>query len=468
MAGMKGEPLWRPCGPALLGILKIGRPFDNAVPSYFLHGGPSVAEVRKTFEYRLYPTPTQEQTLLWWLRRARELYNAALVERRDAYRSQKVAVNRHAQITQLPALKADGCRPEYRAINSQVLQDVVERLDRAYAAFFRRVKKGDTPGYPRLKSTSRYRSFTLKTSGWKLGDPTDQKGRRCRLKIGGVGPIRLILSRPIEGTVKTVTIRNNGDQWFAAFSCVCEVAPDPEAANRPPVGIDVGLETFATLSDGTVIENPRWFRRTAAVLAHRQRRLARWGTRPKTVKAENGKRSSWGKNRRKASAAVRRTHRTIKNQRKDFHHKTSRTLVDTYGVIAVENLTIASMMRRPTPKLDDEKTQETGQPRYAPNGAAAKSGLNKSIGDAGWGQFTDMLAIKAEWAGSGVVRVNPAGTSQMCSGCERDVHKTLEDRWHLCPYCGLSLSRDHNAARNIQLRAGLVPYDSVHSGAVVA
>jgi putative transposase len=158
----------------------------------------------------------------------------------------------------------------------------------------------------------------------------------------------------------------------------------------------------------------------------------------------------------------------MRNQRKDFHHKQSRRLVNSYSALAVEALSIDTMVRRPRPQIDEQQRQDAGQTVYAPNGATAKSGLNKSISDAGWGQFLTMLATKAEWAGSRVVVVEPAGTSQVCSGCGEKVPKGLEVRWHQCPHCGLSLSRDHNAARNILYRAGLVPHDGGRTSAAGA
>ncbi len=232
--------------------------------------------------------------------------------------------------------------------------------------------------------------------------------------------------------MKTCTIKREANHWYIIFTCAMEQEivyhPSEEAA-----GIDLGLLHFATLSDGSTIENPRHLRQAENKLKQLQEALSR------------KKRGS--KRRRKAVQRVGKAHRHIRNQRKDFHHKESRKLVTTYQTIVFEKLQPANMSRRPKPKQDEA----TGQ--YLPNGASAKSGLNKSIVDAGWGQFQQMCVNKAECAGSRVLFVSPKYTSQMCSDCGAIVQKELEERWHKCS-CGCSLDRDHNAAKNI-LRLGL-------------
>ncbi len=363
-------------------------------------------KVRKAFRYRCYPTPAQADTLTWALDRCRELYNAGLEERREAYRMCGVSVGYLQQQNQLPTIKED--RPEYKQIGSQVLQDVLRRLDKAFAAFFRRVKEGHpTPGYPRFKGRYRYNSLTFTQAGWKMD---------TRLHLSGVGAIRVKLHRPIEGAIKTVTIKRDVDHWYVTFSCEVEVDP-ALVADKPAVGIDMGLEYYATLSTGEHIENPRYYRKSQGVLARRQRSMER-------------KRKGSGK-RAKAGILVRKAHRKIANQRRDMQHKAARRIVDTYGAVAVEDLNIAGMVRNHS--------------------------LAKSISDAAWGQFIAILQSKAASAGVVVVAVNPRGTSQMCSGCgaKPESPKTLDVRWHTCAACGLSMQRDTNAARNILHRAGL-------------
>jgi putative transposase len=315
-------------------------------------------------------------------------------------------VNYYEQKRELPGVKE--VRPEYRQVGSQVLQDVIQRVERAFAAFFRRCKAGEKPGYPRFRGRERYDSFTYTQAGWKLADG--------RLVLTGIGALKIKWSRPIAGCIKTVTMRRSADQGSVCFSCVVEV-DQPAAPDRPAVGIDVGLEHFATLSTGEHIPNPRHFRRGEAVLAKRQQSLAR------------KKRAS--KSRRRAKVLVARAHRKVRDQRRDFHHKTARHIVQAHGALAVEKLNTAGMVHNHC--------------------------LAKSISDAGWAQFLAILTHKAAEAGVVVVAVNPSGTSQTCSGCGRAVPKDLSQRWHLCPYedCSLSLQRDHNAALAILNRAGL-------------
>jgi putative transposase len=288
------------------------------------------------------------------------------------------------------------------------LQDVIQRVEWAFAAFFRRVRAGEKPGYPRFRSRDRYDSFTYSQAGWKLD--------HGRLVLAGIGALKVRWSRPIQATIKTVTIHRSADQWYVCFSCLL-VVPQPVPPDRPATALDVGLEYFATLADGSHVDNPRSLREAEEALARRQRTL------------QTKKRGS--KNRHRAKVLVARAHRRIRNKRSNSHHQEARTIVDRHGAIAVEGLRVKNMVRNPH--------------------------LSKSISDAGWNQFLTILTHKAEEAGVVVVVVNPAGTTQVCSGCGRVVPKTLSDRWHTCPYedCGLSLQRDHNSAREILNRAGL-------------
>jgi transposase len=242
------------------------------------------------------------------------------------------------------------------------------------------------------------------------------------------GSIKVKLHRPIEGKMKTATIKREVDHWYMVFSCeVAETEPLP--ANNEVVGLDLGVLHFATLSTGETIENPRHFRCSQKQLEKLQQQLAR------KKKASH--------RRAKARKAVAKLHRKIKNQRKDFLHKESRKLVNTYGTLVFEDLKTANITRRPKPQRDDT----TGE--YLPNGASAKAGLNTSILDAGWYQFQQYCTYKAERAGRAVLFVSPDYTSQVCSGCGQVRKKELSERWHSCD-CGAELDRDHNAAINIQ------------------
>jgi putative transposase len=310
-----------------------------------------------------------------------------------------VSITSAAQQAQLPEIKQ--LRPEYGDLDAQMLQDVLQRLDRAFQGFFRRLKAGQTAGYPRFKSRDRYDSFTFKQTGWRLRDG--------RLSLRGVGALKVRWSRAIEGTIKTVTIRRDADQWYVCFSCALERPdPTPDPA-KPAVGIDLGLEHFVTLSDGTQVAIPRHFRKGQDLLERRQQSLSR---------------KQRGSSRRKrAKVLVAKAHRKVRNQRRDFHHKAANGLVRTHCLIVVEDLRIRNMMRNHS--------------------------LAKAISDAGWGSFTILLCSKAEEAGCTVVCVNPAGTSQACSQCGAVCPKALDERWHHCEQCGCSLQRDHNAALNI-------------------
>jgi putative transposase len=389
---------------------------------------------KQAYKFRLYPTRKHRERLQQTLDACRTLYNAALTERRDAYnfhvkqypnyydeptrreRSREIGINYSSQAKQLPEIKA--IREEYTDIHSQVLQDVLRRVQKAFDAFFRRVRNGEDPGYPRFQGKGRYDSFTYPQAGFSL----THDNRVCLSKIGS---IKVKFHREIKGTIKTCTIKREGDAWYVVLAC--EVEHEPIEENTEAVGIDLGLLHFATLSDGSTIENPRFLRKAEQRLARLLQALSR------------KKRGSH--RRRKTVKQVARAHRKVANQRRDFLHKESRKLVNAYGTIVFEELQPANMSKRPKPKQD-----ESG--KYLPNGAAAKGGLNKSIVDAGWGMFQQFCTYKAANAGRAMLFVNPQYTSQVCSGCGTIVKKELSERWHSCE-CGVELGRDHNAALNI-------------------
>jgi len=287
------------------------------------------------------------------------------------------------------------------------------------------VKSGEEPGYPRFQGRNRYDSFTYPQTG---GFSLTHDSRVCLSKIGS---IKVKMHRPIEGKMKTATIKHEAGHWDVIFSC--EVAqPEPLPVVESEIGIDLGVTHFAALSDGTFIESPRYSRQAQKKLEKLQQALSR------------KKRGSH--RRKKAVKQVAKAHRKIANQRRDFHHKHSTQLVREHQTIVFEHLEMTNLTKRAKPKQDEQ----TGQ--YLPNGAAAKSGLNKSILDAGWGQFQQMCVNKAACAGRTVLFVNPRSTSQVCSNCGTVRKKSLEERWHSCE-CGCELDRDTNAAINI-LRLG--------------
>lgn len=391
---------------------------------------------RQAYKYRLMPTPEQAAKLDWTLWRCCELYNAALQERREAWRMRQVSLTYYDQQNQLPAIKH--LRPEYPDIHTHVLQDVVRRLEKAMQAFFRRVKAGEKPGYPRFQSRTRYHSFTYGEYG---------NGARLDggiLSLSKIGRVVIRLHRPIEGTPKTVTISTEADGWYACLSCA-NVPIQPLPLTGQETGIDVGLKSFLALVDGTFIENPRHYRKAEKALKHAQRRVSR--------------RQKGSKRRRKAVKLLARNHQKVARQRRDFHQKTALSLVRQYDTIYHEALQTKHLSARPQPRPD-------GSGGYLPNGARAKAGLNKSMNDAGWNQFLTILSCKAAYAGKRAEAVPPAYTTQNGSGCGERVQKSLSVRTHVCSACGLVLDRDTNAALNI-LWAGQARQEAVAAAAAL-
>jgi putative transposase len=289
-----------------------------------------------------------------------------------------------------------------------VSKDVLARLDKTYQAFFLRLKRGEKVGFPRYKGRNRYHSFTFKEYG--NGALLDNGV----LVLSKIGRIRVHWSRPIEGTPKTVTISKEVDGWYVAVSCD-NVPIHPLPPTGQETAIDLGLESFATLADGQHICTPAYYRKAEAYLRRCQRRVSR--------------RQKGSRRRRNAVMLLAKAHQHIARQRRDFHHKSARMLVQPYDTIYYEDLRVRNMVQN--------------------------HHLAKSISDAGWSAFLIILTFKAANAGKRVQAVNPAFTGQACSGpgCGVIVQKGLSIRWHSCPACGASLHRDHNAALNI-LRLG--------------
>lgn len=353
--------------------------------------------MQKALKYRLYTTNHQATLLQGQLDECRWLYNKLLEERRNSWEQKQEGLSYFKQCVRITELKAE--RSSLSTVYSQVLQNVADRLDKAFQAFFRRVKAGEKPGYPRFKGYDRYDSFTYTQFGFGIKDN--------RLDLAKVGSIKINLHRQTFGTIKTCTIRKQASKWYVCFAI--EYEPKPLPALDKAVGIDVGLESFATLSTGDKIANPCFFRTDEKVLAKAQRKFS---------KAEGGT-----PERRKAKKVVCRIHERIANRRHNFVHQETRNLVNAFGFIAVEKLNISGML--------------------------GNHCLAKSIADASWGQFINTLSAKAEEAGREFVAVNPNGTSQLCSRCHTLVPKDLSIRIHSCPCCGLVIDRDLNASFNI-------------------
>jgi putative transposase len=362
----------------------------------------------KTFEYRLYPTKSQKESMFQVLNVCRNWYNMMLEQRKLAWESARVSITLGEQ-------KALGKRyritfPQAKIVSAQTLQNVALDLDKAFRGFFQRFKEGTTPGYPRFKSKRRYNSFLFPQYGY--GAKIDGAHR---VRLFGIGRVRVRWHRAIPNTalIKTCRIIHRAGKWFASF--VCQLPNEAELPDTKQfVGIDVGISALATLSTGEQIDNPNFYRVSQDKLRVLQRRLER------KRKGSN--------NRFKALRIVQRHHIHISNQRRDYLHKITTKLISENDGIALENLTIRNMVRNHS--------------------------LSKSILDSGWGIFKQYLIYKAANAGREIRLVEPNYTSKTCSDCGTIFHDlTLSTRWVTCG-CGLSLNRDHNAAINILRKAG--------------
>jgi putative transposase len=352
---------------------------------------------RKAYKEKLRPTLVQQRQLEEVVWRCRTLYNTALEQRITAWERCRVSLTRYQQQAELKAIRAE--YPEYAVIHSHVLQDVLARLDTTYQAFFRRVATGEKPGFPCFQGHNRYHSFTFKEYG---------NGARLDngyLVLSKIGRIAVHWSRPIQGTIKTVTVSKEADGWYVSLACA-EVPIEPLPPTGRETGIDVGLKVFLTTAEGDAVENLRHHRTAERDLKKAQKHVSR--------------RKKGSKRRAKAAAQCGKKHQHVRRQRSDFHHKTALALVRQYDVIYVEAMQAANLSRRPTPKPD-----ANGTGGYDHNGASRKAGRNKSIHDAGWRHFLSILAYKAAWAGKRVEAVNPAYTTQDCSGCGERVRKSL-------------------------------------------
>ena len=321
--------------------------------------------MRRAYVFRLRPTARQHIALNACVDAHRELYNAALQERRDAWSHSKTRIYYGDQSAQLKDIRM--VRPDQAVWSFSSQQATLRRLSKAFDGFFRRVKRGDTPGYPRFKGKARFDSVE-----WpKDGDGARWLPEHDRVYLQGIGQVKVTVHRQVQGRVKTIAVKRQGRRWMLVLSCD-DVPANPLPATGAQAGIDVGVVTYATVSDGTTVDNPRWARQEATRLEVAQQRLQR-------AKPGSNNRSA-----RRETVAAR--HRKIANRRKDFHHKQARRLVESYDLLVVEDLAIVNMVRRVKPKPDPENP---GQ--FLPNGARAKSGLNRSISDAGWGQFVSIL-----------------------------------------------------------------------------
>lgn len=355
----------------------------------------------KCFKYRLYPTRQQACAFEQMLETHRRLYNGGLAERTDAWRSEQRSVTYGQQSAVLKDRRKND--PYITATNFSSCQATLRRLDKSFQNFFRRVKAGQKPGYPRFKGRDRFDSVWFGS----YGDGCKLNGHRL-VYFQHIGKVKVKLHRPVEGAIKTMAFKRETEKWFVLFTC--ELPDTPAKSIRSVVGIDMGLKSFLVTSDGETFDPPRFYRNAQAKLRRLQRAVSR---------------KKRGSNRRqKAVRQLAKMQWHISNQRRDFHHKTALSLVSEYDLISHEALNIKGLCR---------------------------TRLAKSIHDAGWGQFLTILTSKAVEAGVSVIAVNPANTSQMCSRCGKlpSVKKKLSDRLHKCEHCDYTADRDFNAAENI-------------------
>lgn len=354
-----------------------------------------------TYKYRLKPTKAQrtqlEQTLEW----CRSVYNATLSVRKNAYEREGKSLSLYSIQKLLVGWKANFT--DLKQVHSQVLQNVQVRVDLAFQAFFRRVKAGENPGYPRFKGKGQYTSLTYPQygNGVTLHEHT--------LTLSKIGEVKVVLHRPVEGEIKTVTVQRSAGKWYVCFSC--EVEPQPLPLSTEVVGVDLGLKTFAVLSTDEAVPRQRWMKRDAKDIARLQRK-----------KEQHPKGSP---ERQQVVKALNHAYQRANNRRNDFAHQQSRKLVNRFGLLVFEKLDIADMQ------------------------ANASKVINRNIADVAWARFVQYTAYKAESAGRSVIQINPRGTTQECSGCGEVVPKDLSVRVHDCPHCGLKIDRDLNAALNI-------------------
>lgn len=396
----------------------------------------------RAYKFLLRPTVRQAQALGDILRDHCSLYNGALQERRDAYRHvSKTSIKYKQQSAQLKEIRAfDPERQGRWSFSSQ--QATLRRLDKAFAGFFRRVKSGEKPGYPRFRGVMWFDTVDFPKDGDGCRWDSTPRDPLTRVRLQGVGHIRVHQHRPVRGRVKTISVKREGKHWYVILVCD-EVPAQPLPATGAVTGIDMGIAHFLTTSEGAHQPNPRHGKHNTDALADAQRALKAFPKR----KRENRS----GKHRR-AVEKVAGLHRKVRRRRTDHAHKTALNLVRAYDVIAHERLSIVSMVRAPRPKPDPETPGG-----FLPNGAASKAGLNKSIHDAGWGVFLGILAHKAESAGRKLIPVDPRNTSRTCPACGHvsGENRTTQEKFE-CVQCGHTANADQVGALNVAIRAGLV------------
>jgi putative transposase len=391
-----------------------------------------------SYQYKLLPNAEQKATMNRWLDMLRHQYNWLLADRFRWWEENRCDINAcllvchvpklrdhpdyYSQKRSLVPLKQD--RPWYKDIHSQVLQDCVNRVKLTFDRFIKGDSNGNRSGKPRFKGKNRYRSFT-----YTQISNEDVQGNR--INLSKIGWVKVILHRPLPDGFKTKTARITlkPDGWYVTLTLedvsVPESVNDIKPTENNSIGVDLGLEKFFADSEQGFEPIPQHFKRSEERLAKLQHKVS---TKKKGSRA-----------RKLLNRKVGKLHQKVARQRRQFHFETAKKVLSKADIVFVEDLSVKNMSRRAKPKQDKAGS-------FLANGQSAKSGLNKSIADAGWSQFIEILTVKAERAGQKVIKVNPKGTSQHCSSCLNYVPKKLSDRWHSCPHCSLQLDRDTNAA----------------------
>jgi putative transposase len=384
--------------------------------------------VKRAYKLRAYPTRPQEGRAVRLLADHCDLYNAALTERREAWRMHKVRVSYGGQSAQLEEIRA--ADPDGQGRHSfTAQQQTLRRLNTVFVAYLRRTRdlkrNPRRVGFPRFKPYQRFEQVLFVAgdgSKWESADG----GRWAHVSFQAVGRVKVGQHRPVVGRVKTLQLKREGRRWYVVV--VTEMEPVSLPTTGREIGVDVGVARFLTTSDGEVVANPRFLKAAQERIVELQRRKQR-------ARPGSG-------NRRRLRRALAEQWRTVRNQRRDFHHKSARALINTYDTIALEQLRVTAMT-----------ATAAGTVEAPGRNVAAKAGLNRSILDAGWGQFTSILVAKAESAGRRVVLVSPAFTSIDCHACGARCTRPRQDTV-VCPVHG-ELDADLNGARNIAARAGL-------------
>jgi putative transposase len=385
--------------------------------------------VRRAFKFRAYPTRLQEGRAVQLLADHCDLYTAALEERREARRTGQHSITYGMQSAQLKDIRrADPQGQGRHSFTAQ--QQTLRRLNTVFAAFYARARQGKA-GYPRFKPYNRFSQVGFVAGDGAKWTPAPVGGW-ARAAFQAVGAVKVRQHRPVPGTIKFLQLKREYRRWYVIV--ISDIEAEALPASGRAVGVDVGVARFATISDGQIVANPKFLAASAEVITDLQRR-------------KNRARRGSG-NRKRIRRQLAKEWRKVRNRRRDFHHKTARALVNTCDMIALERLNVAGMTRRPAPKPDPDKPGA-----FLPNRASAKAGLNKSILDAGWAQFADILTAKAESAGRRVVSVDPVGTSIECHQCGRECTRPRQETV-ICPAHG-KMDADVNGARNIAARAGL-------------